>query len=333
MFTFIFTPQVSFRGTLKSCSLWFILHSLYSIRSLKTHSSPSPPELPCLYLQPYSSTHPPQPSDPWSYDHSLEIHLPLSFAMLFSPRKLIPSSQSSSKETVICPHQPILTKFDWLRSYEVARVLHTIIDPDALKLEGASIIKPKWLHSHPAQLRDLVIDSLKCQPKLWIDGHLRRAGQATQMRYQLKLALQDSLDDLDRYRALQDRLEYSLELDHTHQDPNLKLRLCPARLGPPNALYRQFGSTRFLTVRLDPKKLGAHLRSNSAKFQLSRDLVNKFFNQPVRISQRVFYVFLRKDVSLVLHLSSLAMLWVFRIRLFSILNSDAWSSRWWGGGQ
>lgn len=206
------------------------------------------------------------------------------------PGCTMPPCAPSHDARVICPAHPSLANFDWLRAYEVSRILHTVVDPKQLE---PSLIDPSWRQRNPRELRDAVLESLESSPKLWIDEDTRRASQVAQIPHNLRYALQHSPD----HTQLSDTIEYSLDLVRpSEKAKGLKITIHPPRLARPNALYRSYGSARFLTIRLDAKHLAANCKSPLPRYNATRDLVNEFLTRPVRIAQRVFHLFLRKDV-------------------------------------
>ncbi|KAG0152619.1 hypothetical protein CROQUDRAFT_85752 [Cronartium quercuum f. sp. fusiforme G11] len=202
----------------------------------------------------------------------------------------MPIQNSSNEEIILCPNSSTFTNFDWLSTYEISRVLHTVIEPEELKLlQVETLIEPGWKQSNPNDIRDKMIESLKLNDQILINKDIRILNQVKSIPTNLKVAINKALieDHKEKYEDLLKQIEFSLELNHSiNHDKKLRFKILTPKFCKSNALYRKYGSNRFLIIKLDSNQFINHLRSTSSKFMITKELTRDFFTRPLRIANR-----------------------------------------------
>ncbi|CAH7688772.1 RNA dependent RNA polymerase-domain-containing protein [Phakopsora pachyrhizi] len=115
------------------------------------------------------------------------------------------------------------------------------------------------------------------------------------MKFQIKRAFNDAVESKESLNNLQQKLGYGLLLDTPNcdsEEPRIKFE--PPVWCKSNALNRTYGSDNFLLVKLtDPFE--KRVRQESKVGAKAQSTIIKFFNQSIRIGNRVFHTFLRKE--------------------------------------
>ncbi|EGG10451.1 uncharacterized protein MELLADRAFT_103030 [Melampsora larici-populina 98AG31] len=190
------------------------------------------------------------------------------------------SAESTSGEYTIYPDHSSFRDLDWIRIYEISRAC---LNP---RPTLPDVIDPSWNSCNPAELWNLVTEAAKAQ-KL-------KPSNPVQMEKNLRLELEERLDDGMKFSELQRNIEYNLivNLEVVDKKNHLVVELCPPKFAKSTALNRTYGAERFLVVTLSDKVL-RELQSEPSK----KKLHGGFFTKPWRIGNRVYETFLRKNVS------------------------------------
>lgn len=204
-------------------------------------------------------------------------------------------SSPISKENVIYPDQPDFKHFNWFRIYEIARVFHAVHQSQPNRPPQHEFnFDPNWAFVHPIELRRVILESLKLKDmKMFMKV-------SNEISPELKHDYEESKEDLKKLNQIEHQLEYNIILNTPEESSKtLRIELCPPMICKTHALNRRYGAERFLRVSIS-EKLGQQIRStystSSSKLIKSKTLIKEFFMRPLRIGNRVYHTFLRKEV-------------------------------------
>ncbi|KAG0145443.1 hypothetical protein CROQUDRAFT_107796 [Cronartium quercuum f. sp. fusiforme G11] len=195
-------------------------------------------------------------------------------------------------ETIILSNEPILETFNWINIYEIARIFHIINNSDQIKNKPKLIINSNWSNLNPIKLKQIIIDSLN------LNENLIKTLKPNEIPLHLKVII-DQFYEKNEMEKLNQLIEFSMLLKIPEENNNNNLKslrieiLVPELKKLNNSLYRFSDDTnQFLKIKISDL-LSKKLRSQNNP--LIKSLVINFFCKPLRIGNRVYHTFLRKD--------------------------------------
>jgi hypothetical protein len=192
------------------------------------------------------------------------------------------SAQESerSSETVILPDHPVFEKqpLPWTHLFELARLFQACNKEQQEKVKLESWVDLAAKTDNPADLRDLLLTDRQ-------DGRVPSIGLGVKEMFKRT--------EKKELPLLQQLVGCSIHLKPPKDNVFIP-RLNPLDLVKPNQLNRTYGADRFINLKISDQ-LSNDLRSRGKQKHIHK-CFEKFIHTPMRIGNRQFFVFLRKEV-------------------------------------
>jgi hypothetical protein len=192
-----------------------------------------------------------------------------------------PQQSESSCETILLPDHPVFEKqpLPLTHLFELARLFQACDQVQQIKVKLETWVDVAAKTDNPADLRDLLLTD---------DGRVDRVPS-------IGLGVKEMFKQTEKERLplLQKLVGCSIHLD-VPKDKVFIPKLNPLDLAKPNQLNRTYGADRFISLRITDQ-LSSRLRPRGKKNYIQKGFED-FIHTPIRIGNRQFFVFLRKEV-------------------------------------
>lgn len=189
------------------------------------------------------------------------------------------AKNKTSSQYVIFPNHHVFATWEWIRTYEFCRVYHTIRKsyPTAQMDILAALEAAEFCDI--ADVRDEVLK------------HIRPSSSKHPTCHHIPEDMSKCLGDGTSFNELEKITEYNIVLGLPNKR-EVQIELYAPKLCRSNALNRAYGASKFIVVSLSE----ALARKVSLADAEVEQYIQDFFTTPLRIGDRVYHAFLRKEV-------------------------------------
>ncbi|KAA1099298.1 hypothetical protein PGT21_002642 [Puccinia graminis f. sp. tritici] len=217
-----------------------------------------------------------------------------------APRKANKNVEKKLTETVLLPNDERMLEgspIPWSHLFELARFYQAFSAEEQAKIKLSSWVEAARKVANPAELPEqLFAAGSKRSGK--IDRLARIAGPLKELFKRAQPKKTPEEEEEHTLADIQKLIGCSINLDLSKRTDNSPLAFIP-RLNPPafckpNQLNRSYGAHRFIHLKLSDQ-LSSRLRPRASNRTALQKSFREFIHAPIRIGNRLFYFFLRKE--------------------------------------